>query len=74
MNLTQSDIFMFYAQSWLLMHYLMSGRTDHKFDVENDRYLRAVEAGTKPVEAFEQAFGLPVAGLKNALVRQARPQ
>lgn len=71
-SLTQSQTAMFYAQSWLLTHYLMNGRPDRKFEVDTTAYLMAVEAGTRPVEAFEQAFGLPVLGLKTSLARYWR--
>jgi FimV-like protein len=70
-GLGPSDSAMFYAQSWLLMHYLMNGRPDRKCDVDNNAYLRAVEAGTKPTVAFEQAFGMPVSGIRHSLIKYA---
>ncbi len=58
---------MFYAQSWLLMHYLLIGRPDRPFSKDNSEYLRLREAGADPKQAFEQAFGIPVRGLQNRL-------
>lgn len=57
----------FYAQSWLLMHYLMLGRKDIDFPAQVRRYLTISRAGTARVPAFEQAFGLRVEDLRQIL-------
>ena len=62
---------MFYAQSWLLVHYLIRAREDHDFSRDTAAYLRAVEAGTPAREAFEEAYGVTVAGLDRRLARYA---
>jgi tetratricopeptide (TPR) repeat protein len=62
---------MFYGQSWLLVHYLQTGRKGHPFAAENDAYLTAVETGKEPIAAFEDAFGIPVNELHTTLSRYA---
>jgi tetratricopeptide (TPR) repeat protein len=58
---------MFYAQSWLLMHYLNFGRPDANLSADMTRYLDLTAKGTPPVAAFEQAFGIEVAKLRSIL-------
>jgi len=60
---------MFYAQSWVLMHYLMFGREDGNFGVEATSFLKRVESGAGSSDAFEQAFGIPVSKLRDTLVK-----
>lgn len=60
---------MFYAQSWLLVHFLMFGRPQRDFAVDATSYLRQVESGNASSNAFEQAFGVPVEDLRKTLVR-----
>jgi tetratricopeptide (TPR) repeat protein len=58
---------MFYAQSWLLVHYLMLGNTG--FAARNSDFLKRREGG-EPVEAaFEAAFGISVGSLTLKLQR-----
>lgn len=57
----------FYAQSWLLVQYLMLGRDGHSFSTEAADFLRHSEAGEQPVEAFEAAFGIAPVELENLL-------
>jgi thioredoxin-like negative regulator of GroEL len=64
---------MYYAQSWLLVHYLINGRSDRKFDVDNGAFLKLVESGAAPTAAFEQAFGLSISQL-NVAVRAYAPK
>lgn len=71
-RLNANDTAMFYAQAWLLMHFLLIGRPDHQFDVDSRAFLGSIEAGVQPSAAFEQAFGLPVASLDPLLARYAR--
>jgi Flp pilus assembly protein TadD len=68
-KLSQRDAAMFYAQSWALVHYLMNGRPDRRFGTDNAVYLKQIESGAKPVQAFEQAFGVPVSGLPGEVRR-----
>jgi hypothetical protein len=63
-----TNIQMFYAQSWLLVHYLMNGSPDRKFSNDAMAFLRLVETGVTAPNAFEQAFGLPVSKLHAALL------
>jgi FimV-like protein len=71
-GLDRTDTAMFYAQSWLLMHYLMAGRRDRSFDVDQQAFLDRLEDGASPAEAFEQAFGLPVMQIRYTLTRYGR--
>jgi tetratricopeptide (TPR) repeat protein len=60
---------MFYAQSWLLVHYLLTGHL-HKNRVEKNRfpelirYLELVNQGVESSEAIEQAFEGGAKGLR----------
>ena len=58
-NLTPSGVGMFYAQSWLLVHFLMN-RTDRdsRFADDMRRYLDLTRSGADEVEAFGTAFGV----------------
>lgn len=60
---------LFYAQSWLLTHYLMFGRPERTFAADNVAYLRRVENGEPGVAAFEAAFGVRVSRLRRTLER-----
>ena len=60
--LTELDGAMFYAQSWLLVHYLYSrAESDAQLTRALTRYARHSGHGLPSVEAFERAFGLDVA-------------
>lgn len=48
---------MFYLQSWLLVYYLTE-RANHDFGAEMRAYLASSEAGARPVDAFNAAFGV----------------
>jgi tetratricopeptide (TPR) repeat protein len=55
----------FYAQSWLLTHYILSDPPRHqKFAAFMDAY----HSGEDPVAAFERVFGIKVKDLDNILV------
>jgi tetratricopeptide (TPR) repeat protein len=60
---------MFYAQSWLLVHYLLTGHL-HKNRIEKNRfpelirYLELVNQGVESSEAIEQAFEGGAKGLR----------
>ena len=56
----------FYAQSWLLTHYIMA---DPERQKQFDAYLAAYARGDDPVAAFEKAFGMPVKDLRKTLDR-----
>jgi tetratricopeptide (TPR) repeat protein len=58
---------MFYAQSWLLVHYLVIGREGRSFGAETSEYLRALAEGTSDREAFARAYGTEVADLGKKL-------
>lgn len=58
---------MFYAQSWLLVHYLVIGRTGRSFAVDTSKYLAAVESGTPVGQAFEAAYGLAADAITRTL-------
>lgn len=62
-NHTGRRIALFYAQSWLLAHYLMIGRNKPGTDRELRLYVELVTSGLSPAEAFESAFGMPLATL-----------
>lgn len=59
----------FYVQSWLLLHYLMNGRPHREFESDNRAFVELTEAGAKPTDAFERAFGIKVAHLDSSLSR-----
>jgi tetratricopeptide (TPR) repeat protein len=63
---------MFYAQSWFLLHYLMTGRPGVSFSAQLTQFLRLRESGSEPAPAFEQAFGLEVGSLELVLRKYAR--
>ncbi len=69
-SLPEPDGAMFYAQSWLLVHYLRS-RPDADLQIPGQlaRYARESARGLAPVAAFEQAFGLDVEQLENDLLK-----
>ena len=56
----------FYAQSWLLTHYLLSDATRLG---QLEAYLRAVAEGTVSLEAVQPAFGLTPAQLESEIRR-----
>ncbi len=61
---------LFYAQSWLLVHYLHAlPDADQAMPGRMRDYAGLVSAGKEPVEAFETVFGLVVDELENALLR-----
>jgi len=70
-GLKNNDIAMFYAQSWLLVHYLMVGRPERTFDADSRVFLDLIEAAKPPAQSFELAFGVPVTQLDSTLRRYA---
>ena len=69
-GLEELDGAMFYAQSWLLVHYLFS-RPDGEATVTRQlmRYARLSARGLTPSEAFETAFGLDLQELETELLK-----
>ena len=60
----------FYAVSWALVHYLLSGEAEH-LDRAADFFLRLRDR--QPVtDAFEEAFGLRIGQLEDELLRYIR--
>lgn len=70
--LGQAEMNMFYAQSWLLVHYLNFGGTTPDLATRQGEFLRLWERGTKPADAFERAFGHDVDRLRMVLKEYAR--
>jgi tetratricopeptide (TPR) repeat protein len=62
---------MFYAQSQLLLHYLMLRGDRAAFQAQLRRFLAAGESGMTSSEAFEQGFGIEVDRLRATLIRYA---
>jgi tetratricopeptide (TPR) repeat protein len=58
---------MFYAQSWLLVHYLMLANGE--FGKRNLEFLRRCEGGEPVSPAFQAAFGIEVGSLATRLQR-----
>lgn len=56
---------MFYAQSWLTVHYLLAGNRERTPQLM--AYLRALEGGQSPLDAFDRAFSAPPAVLEKEL-------
>ncbi len=55
----------FYAESWALVHYLISGNPERRRQASE--YLRLAQAGAPPAKIFEQAFGAGPATLEREL-------
>ena len=55
----------FYAQSWALVHYLLTG--DEERSRRAGAFLSALHRGETPASAWEAAFGEPLAGLERTL-------
>jgi tetratricopeptide (TPR) repeat protein len=56
-----TEVGVFYAEAWALVHYLQQGREGrHNVSEELDRYLELVEAGSSDEDAFEEAFGVTI--------------
>jgi tetratricopeptide (TPR) repeat protein len=55
----------FYAQSWALVHYLISGNPERRRQASE--YLRLAQAGTPPDQIFRRAFGTDPATLEREL-------
>ena len=62
----------FYAQAWLLVHYLMLGREGADFRRDTGEYLTRLGAREPPLEAFEAAFELEVDSLERELNEYGR--
>jgi tetratricopeptide (TPR) repeat protein len=60
---------MFYAQSWLMVHYMFSTPERQR---AFSAYMRALNTGADPVEAFEAAFAMSADEFKNALSEYMR--
>lgn len=60
------EILSFYAQSWLLTHYMLS---DSERTKRFNDYFARVGAGEDPIAAFEPATGIAVGSLKRTLKR-----
>lgn len=69
-DLDDVEASLYYAQSWLLVHYLHAQPgADGRLPQQMRDYARQVSAGTAPIEAFEAAFELEADQLENALLR-----
>lgn len=64
-NLPGNELPMFYAQSWLMVHYFAS---DPQRAAALARYLAAVGAGAVPATAFAETFGFPVERFDKMLI------
>lgn len=60
----KEQIDLFYAQSWLLSHYIMSSPQRRE---QFRGFLEAYNTGTPPLEAFKASFGFPAADLRKVL-------
>jgi len=68
-DLSRMDGARFYAQSWLLVHYLL---TDRRRQAALADYMQAVGRGTDPRQAFAAAFGIEPRALRGELSAYAR--
>ncbi|HEX8641495.1 MAG TPA: hypothetical protein VF704_10125 [Allosphingosinicella sp.] len=68
-DLTRVRVGSFYAQSWLLVHYIMSDESRRRAFV---RYVEAVARGEAPRTAFTAAFGMDGPALDQAMRQYAR--
>jgi tetratricopeptide (TPR) repeat protein len=55
----------FYAESWALVHYLISGNPERRRQA--GEYLRLAQAGTPPGQVFAKAFGTDPTALEHEL-------
>lgn len=62
--LKEHDIYAYYAQAWLLTHYILSDPERHKL---LGPYLDAVRDGQDPVKAWQKVYGDDVPGLTRKL-------
>lgn len=62
----QRDVDNFYAQSWLLTHYMLN---DSERTKRFNAYFARVGAGEDPVAAFEPSTGIPMSSLERVLKR-----
>ncbi len=61
---------MYYAQSWLLVHYLFNrGESAEAIGASWEEYLRELHNGSSTVIAFERSFGIELSDMKKALKR-----
>lgn len=56
-DMSERDMYRFYAQSWALVHYLNWGKPGFNITDGLSSYLADRETGTPAVAAFERAFG-----------------
>ncbi|MEP6901705.1 MAG: tetratricopeptide repeat protein [Actinomycetota bacterium] len=63
---TKQSAQLFYAQSWALLHYLMLGNNGAK-KPELTKFVDLLLQGTKPKEAFQQAFQSDYAAMETEL-------
>src|SRR5688572_4424971 len=63
---------MFYAQSWLLTHYLMVGSGRAEFPANVTDYMRRLESREPALAAFEAAFDLKVNSVEQRLAGYGR--
>ena len=57
----RTEVAVFYAEAWALVHYLQQGREGrHNVSEEMDRYLKLVEVGSSDENAFGEAFGMSI--------------
>lgn len=68
-ELSGDDRSMFYAQSWLLVHYLTLDRPAREpaFQFSLDRYLDLIELGLSPAAAFESVTGEQLSAVSQRL-------
>jgi thioredoxin-like negative regulator of GroEL len=57
---------LFYAQSWALVHYLMTGEKGRR-QTDLTRFVNQIRRGTPQQEAFEEAFGEDYASMQRRL-------
>lgn len=63
-TLNTDDVAMFYAQSWLFVHYILSNR---EAGTAFQAYSRALHRGAEPIAAFSEAFQTTPADMQGRL-------
>jgi Tfp pilus assembly protein PilF len=64
---------MFYAQSWLLVHYLFNrGEDPESVSLSWANYLHELKIGSSAITAFERSFGIRLTDLRNRTKGYAR--
>ena len=66
-DLGKGSLAIFYAQAKLLTHFLMLGLNDNRYAVQQQRFLRLLDEGKIPTEAFQKVWNISPSKLNKRL-------